>query len=106
MGSSILADVVDYDEAHTGERKEGAYYSIYNFLHKGSAGVMAMLAGASLQWVGFVPNSEQTPETLFVISAMMSFVPIACIVVGAALFTRFRLDEREHAAIRRQLELS
>jgi len=104
MGSSILADVVDYDEAHTGERKEGAYYSIYNFLHKGSAGVMAMLAGASLQWVGFVPNGEQTPETLFVISAMMSFVPIVCILVGAAIFTRFRLDEREHAAIRRELD--
>ena len=106
MGSSILADVVDYDEARTGERKEGAYYSLYNFLHKGSAGVMAMLAGASLQWVGFVPTSEQTPQTLFVISAMMSFVPIVCIAVGAAIFTRFRLDEREHAAIRRKLELS
>ena len=106
MGSSILADVVDYDEARTGERKEGAYYSIYNFLYKGSGGVMAMLAGASLQWVGFVPNTQQSPETLFVISAMMSFVPIVCILAGAAIFTRFHLDEREHAAIRRQLETS
>ena len=106
MGSSILADVVDYDEARTGERKEGAYYSLYNFLYKGSGGVMAMLAGAALQWVGFVPNREQSPETLFVISAMMSFVPIVCIIAGAAIFTRFRFGEREHAAIRRELDTS
>ena len=106
MGSSILADVVDYDEARTGERKEGAYFSLYNFLYKGSGGVMAMLAGVALQWVGFVPNREQSPETLFVISAMMSFVPIVCIIAGAAIFTRFRFGEREHAAIRRELENS
>jgi len=31
-------------------------------------------------------------------------VPIVCILVGAAIFTRFRLDEREHAAIRRELD--
>ena len=106
MGSSILADVVDYDEAETGERKEGAYYSLYNFLYKGSGGVMAMIAGAALQAVGFVPNQEQTPETLFTISALMSFVPIVCIVVGALIFTRFRLTEAEHAAIRHELDPS
>ena len=106
MGASILADVVDYDEVETGERKEGAYYSLYNFLFKGSSGAMAMIAGAALQWVGFVPNQEQTPETLFTISALMSFVPIVCIVIGALIFTRFRLTEAEHAALRRELDPS
>ncbi len=104
MGSSILADVIDYDEVHTGQRKEGAYYSLYTFLYKGSGGIMAMLAGASLQWVGFVPNADQTDETKFVITVLMSLVPLACVVGGGLIFLTFRLTESEHALIREQLD--
>ena len=104
MGSSILADVIDYDEVHTGQRKEGAYYSLYTFLYKGSGGIMAMLAGASLQWVGFVPNADQTDETKFVITVLMSLVPLACVVGGGLILLPFRLTESEHALIREQLD--
>ena len=103
IGSSILADVVDYDEARTGQRKEGAYYSLYNFLYKGSGGVMAMIAGVALQWVGFVPNAVQTEATKLVISSLMSLVPLACIVGGLLIFLRFRLTEEVHAGIRDEL---
>ncbi|MCE2391857.1 MAG: MFS transporter, partial [Proteobacteria bacterium] len=103
IGSSILADVIDYDESRTGQRKEGAYYSLYNFLYKGSGGVMAMIAGASLQWVGFVPNAVQTEATKLMISSLMSLVPLACILGGLLIFLRFRLTEELHAEIRDEL---
>lgn len=104
LGASILADVVDYDELHTGQRKEGVYYSFYSVLFKTSSGVMAGLTGASLQWVGFVPNVEQTEEVRLMMRSLNGLVPLACIIVGAAIFSRFRLTEREHARIRAALD--
>ena len=53
VAPSIKADVVDYDEYLTGERKEGAYLAVWNFVRKAAAGVSAMLTGFVLQIVGF-----------------------------------------------------
>ena len=64
---------------------------------------VAMVAGFALQWVGFVPNAEQTAETKDMISSLKSFVPVATIAIGALIFTRFRLTESEHASIRERL---
>ena len=48
IGPAVQADVVDWDELHTGERKEGAYFSSFTLLYKTSAGLMAMATGFRL----------------------------------------------------------
>jgi Na+/melibiose symporter-like transporter len=105
MGSAILADVVDWDELTTGERKEGTYYAGYTLLTKGSSGLMAMAAGWSLSVVGFAPNQVQDADTQLVIRALITLVPGACILTGALLLTRFRLTEDEHTRILVELAL-
>jgi sugar (glycoside-pentoside-hexuronide) transporter len=104
LGSAILADVIDWDELATSERKEGTYYSGYMLLTKGSSGVMAMVAGWALSAVGFAPNQVQDAETQLVIRALITVVPAVCILGGALLLTRFRLTEDEHARIRGELD--
>ncbi len=104
IGSSILADVIDYDELETGERKEGAYYSGYTLLYKGSSGIMAMLAGFALAQVGFEPNQAQGEDVQFVIRVLMAVVPGVCVLFGAIILTRFRLTEDVHADVQAQLE--
>ena len=104
LGASVQADVVDYDEYVTGERKEGSYYSTFTFLQKTSAGLMAMFTGFALQQSGFVPNEVQSEGTKLAMRALIALVPLGCFVFGAAIFSRFRLTGAEHARIRAELD--
>jgi GPH family glycoside/pentoside/hexuronide:cation symporter len=104
VGPSIQADVIDYDEYMTGERKEGAYFAAWNFVFKSATGVTIMLTGWVLQFVGFEPNVEQTDTVKLAILSLYSIFPLVCYAIGTALFMTFKLDEKEHTRIRRALD--
>ena len=104
IGPSVLSDIVDYDELATGERKEGAYFAAWNFAAKTAGGVTLILAGFGLSAIGFAPNQDQTQLVKVGMTALLGLLPLVCYAFGAALFSRFSLDEKEHAAIRRQLD--
>jgi GPH family glycoside/pentoside/hexuronide:cation symporter len=104
VGPSVQADVIDYDEYVTGERKEGTYFAVWNFVRKCGSGVIGWLTGVTLQLVGFEPNVEQTETTLFAMRFLMGVFPFAAFAVGSLLFMRFGLTESEHARIRAELD--
>ncbi len=104
MSPSIQADIIDYDEYSSGERKEGAYFAAWNFAYKGATGITLMLTGYVLSFSGFVPNVEQTETAKFWILALYSLFPLVCYGIGTVLFTRFSLDEAEHQRIRAALD--
>ncbi len=101
---SIKADVIDYDEYRTGQRKEGTYYAVWNLVRKGAGSFTALATGAVLQLTGFEPNVAQTEAAQTGLRTLVSLLPAACYVVGAVLFTRFALVEAEHRRIRAALE--
>jgi GPH family glycoside/pentoside/hexuronide:cation symporter len=104
VGPSIQADVIDFDERATGERKEGTYFAVWAFVRKSAFGVAAMLAGLLLAVIGFEPNVEQGESTKLGLRALFGVVPAVCYLVGTLCFLRFRLDEAAHLAIRRELD--
>ena len=104
MGPSVQADVIDYDEYRTGQRKEGAYFAAWNFVFKASFGITLMLTGYVLQFSGFVPKAEQSETVKLALLSLYALYPLACYTVGALLFSRFQLDEGEHARIRAELD--
>jgi GPH family glycoside/pentoside/hexuronide:cation symporter len=104
VGPSIQADVIDYDERMTGERKEGIYFAAWAFVRKSAFGVATMLVGLLLAAIGFEPNSEQSDSTKLGLRALFGIVPGVCYLVGTLCFLRFRLDEAAHLAIRRELD--
>jgi len=104
MGPSILGDVVDADEHATGERKEGAYFAIWQTVVKGATGVMMVLAGFALQFSGFVPNQEQSLQVKLTITSLNGLLPFACFMLGAWVFRRFELTPQAHARIRAELD--
>ena len=104
VGPSIQADVIDYDENLTGERKEGSYFAAWSFIYKASAGVMLLLTGFSLQLAGFIPNQDQTFEVKFVLATLYCLFPLACCLIGAYLLTKFKLNEEECRIIRESLD--
>lgn len=103
IGPSIQADVIDYDEYETGQRKEGAYFSAWNFVFKTAFGVTLMLTGYVLELSGFVPNVEQTEGVKLALRSLYGAYPFVCYLGAAALFSRFRLDEVEYTRIREEL---
>jgi len=104
VGPSVQADVIDYDEYQTGERKEGTYFAVWNFVRKCAGGLIGWLTGLTLQFVGFEPNVDQTGTTLLAIRLLIGVFPFVAFAAGSLLFLRFRLIETEHARIRRELD--
>jgi GPH family glycoside/pentoside/hexuronide:cation symporter len=104
LSPSIQGDVIDYDEMVTGERKEGSYFAAWNFVYKGATGVMLLLTGFVLQGAGFVPNTEQSMTVKVAMVTLYGLFPLVCYFIGAALFRNFKLDEKEHAKIRKVLD--
>jgi GPH family glycoside/pentoside/hexuronide:cation symporter len=104
LGMSILADTVDYGELQSGERKEALHYAIINIARKSSFAAVSAAVGLSMQWIGYVPNAEQSPDTIRGLSALFAGIPSLAMFVAILLLSRFRLDEAEHARVRRELD--
>lgn len=104
LSFSIYADIVDYDEYVSGERKEGTYLAVWYFVFKASSGIAAIVLGFVLQWVGFSPNVEQSDATIFAILFLVGAVPALGNFACAFLFRKFSLDEKTYVDIRRALQ--
>jgi len=63
-----------------------------------------VVVSAALQFSDFRPNEQQTAGTLWMLRVFNGGVPLVMFCVGAFLFRRFTLNEREHAEIRAQLD--
>jgi GPH family glycoside/pentoside/hexuronide:cation symporter len=104
VAPSITADVIDYDEYLTGERKEGAYLAVWNLVRKGASALTPIAAGLALQYTGYEPNVEQSQTTKTAMLALIGILPGTCYLIGTLLFLRFRLNEKEHAEVRAVLD--
>ena len=102
VGNSILADVIDWDEYQTGERKEGAYSAAWGFAIKSATAIV--IVGAALQFSDFEPNVEQTEGTLWMLRGINGGAPLVMFLLVATVFRRFSLNEKEHAEIRAELD--
>mgnify|MGYP001816439343 CR=1 FL=1 len=98
VGQSLQADVIDWDEAHTGERKEGTYFAAWNFVQKAAGGVAVWIVGLVLSLTGFVPNLQQSEDTLLGMMLLASALPCVLHVSAILLLARFSLDEHQHRA--------
>ena len=101
---SIKADIIDFDEYKTGERKEGAYLAVWNLIRKGAGSLTALVTGLALQFSGFMPNIEQSEQVQYWILGLFSLLPGICYLIGAIIFMGFSFNEKEHAAVRDVLE--
>ena len=58
IGPSIKADVIDWDAARSGARREGAYFATWNFAQKGAGAIGGWILGLTLAYWGYQPNPE------------------------------------------------
>ncbi len=103
---SMTGDVVDHDELHTGERREGAFAAIFSWIYKFSFSVSLAVSGLLVMWAGYDAKlgAAQPAEVVFSIRMLLAFVPALFIGVAIVLAARFPLTPARMAEIRSALE--
>jgi GPH family glycoside/pentoside/hexuronide:cation symporter len=96
---SMQADVIDYDELHTGKRREAQYASFWAIVPKFVAIPGAALPIAALAAMGYLPNVEQPPQVLLGIRVLYCLVPMSFGVITLFLVWRYPISEAVHAKI-------
>jgi GPH family glycoside/pentoside/hexuronide:cation symporter len=104
LGPAMQADVIDYDELHTGKRREAQYSAFWSILPKFVAIPSAAIPIAILGSIGYVPNAVQTPKVVFAIKAIFALTPALFSTLAFFIAWRFPIDERVHRAILQGVE--
>jgi len=100
VGPSLLADVIDWDESQTGERREGIYSAAWGISWKAAVAVIGVVAGSALEASGFQPNVKQTETAALTLHVLFSLLPAAVFAGAALIFRHYGISEAEHARIR------
>jgi GPH family glycoside/pentoside/hexuronide:cation symporter len=103
LPSSMVADLVDYDEMHTGRRREGSYFAIWAFATKLGNAVTGFAALQVLEHVGYVPGVEQTETVKTWMLWMYSWFPAIFYALSGLVLMRFRFTRDDLAAAQREV---
>lgn len=101
---ATVADVVDWDEAVTGEHREGVYFGLWRMTAKFARAVGLGLTGVVLDLIGFVPGAEVHSDASRW-GLAMAFGPGVggLLVVAALVWLMVPLDEATQRRIGRIL---
>ena len=100
---SMIPDVIEIDEAATGERREGIYYGMWNFITKFANAFAIASAGWMLALFGYVADAAQTTEALFGIRLLFTIVPAVMFIVGLPLLIWYPITRESHAKLLAEL---
>lgn len=100
LPSAIQADVIDYDEFLSGERREGQYIGLWSISKKIAAAMGVGIALSMLGLVGYVPNVEQTPQVQMTLRILYSLVPSLCNLIAFLIAFTYPISGAIHENIR------
>ncbi len=100
---SMIPDVIEVDQAKTGERHEGIYFGVNSFLGKLSGAIGIAASGWALKLYGYVPNAVQTPEALFGIRFFFAIVPVIAFAIALPLLIWYPITRQKHAELSKKV---
>ncbi len=98
--SSIQADVIDYDELMTGERREGRYIGVWSLAKKVSAAAGVGIGLSVLGAAGYRPGTGQNEHVLFMLRVLYALVPCLCNAAAILIALAYPISASRHALIR------
>ncbi|MCF8077028.1 MAG: MFS transporter [Desulfotignum sp.] len=104
LPSAIQADVIDYDELLTGQRREGRYIGLWSIAKKLAAALGIGIGLLLLGRTGYRPNAAQTASTVLTLKVLYALVPCLCNILSIAIIRFYPISEKEHARIRSKIE--
>ncbi len=102
--ASIQADVIDYDEMLSGERREGRYIGLWSISKKLAAALGVGIGLSLLGQAGYAPNVIQNETVIFMLRILYALVPCICNLVAGAITITYPLTEENHQNVRRIIE--
>ena len=94
LSTVMLADVVDYGEFRTGQRSESIIFSVQTMLVKFAGALSGFFIGLGLSVIGYLPNANQTEETIVGLQVMMIGTPLILVFLSALIYHRgYRLHD-------------
>lgn len=103
---SMTADVIDLDELHTGERREGIFGAIYWWMVKFGFAIAGLLTGTIMSAVGFNPDVAVQPEGAVTgLRAFYSGFPIIGTLIAILVMRKYDLTEKRANEISAALEV-
>lgn len=105
MGS-MIADVVDLDELHTGERREGMFGSVFWWMVKLGQSAAIFVGGFLLYSTGLDPalGANQPEGTIFWLRFYDAFVPLIASAVAIFAVYWYPISEESAGEVRAELE--
>ncbi len=101
---AMVPDVVEIDRLSTGEHRGGIYYGVWGLGTKLSDALGIAAAGWALQLYGYVPNVEQSANTLFGMRLFFGPIPLLFFAAAIPLLARYPVTRQSHAELRLRLE--
>ncbi|MFD6210051.1 glycoside-pentoside-hexuronide (GPH):cation symporter [Peribacillus sp. NPDC060253] len=96
----MIADSIDYHEWNSGERTEGIVYSTYSFFRKLAQALAGFIPGVALGLIGYVPNIQQSADTLLGLKGLLFLAPAALNIIGLIiLFFFYNLTDNLYSKI-------
>jgi GPH family glycoside/pentoside/hexuronide:cation symporter len=103
LPSSIQADVIDYDQVLTGQRREGRYIGLWSIAKKLSAALGVGIGLVLLAKAGYQPNAEQPGSAVFMLRVLYALVPCLCNILSIVIISFYPISEQAHAQIQREI---
>ena len=101
---SIMGDIIDHDELHTGKNRAGQYNSFLALIAKGMGAVGTpmglLLAGA----FGYQPGVENDAGAIDALRVVYNLLPVVLIIPGLYLLFRFPITEAQQRETKARLE--
>ena len=98
IGPAMQADVIDYDEFHTGKRREAQYGALWSIMTKFMVIPSMSIPLAILASVGYEPNVEQSDDVQFTIRAIFCLAPATTGIIAFLIAWFYPLTKARHEA--------
>ncbi len=101
---AFLADVIDYDELKSGEKRAGVYFGIWKLAEKLTRAFAIFLGGLLLSRIGFVSNQDQPPEVAERIAWIFGPGVNGFFLLGALVALLMNFSASKHQQVLRLLQ--
>ncbi len=100
---TMVADVIEYDQAKTGHRREGMFYGVYGLLDKIARTLGMVAVGGALASFGYDASAPVFDGTLQAIRIMTGPVPALFLLAAVLVLRGYPVTRESHRAVRQEL---